>query len=124
MRHEQKPSIGSTIASSGRRTKDAKSLAREQERRDYEETNLVRLPKESKKERAKQANREKGGFGGEEWKGLGDSVDRIGDLTRSKRKDTALDKSRKRRAVEDSPRNDGIGNALDIKKRRLMKKMR
>ena len=42
-----------------------------------------------------------GGFGGEEWRGLGDSLDRIGDLTKRKGEDSALDKSRKRRAVED-----------------------
>lgn len=118
------PSIGSTIASGGRRTKDARQLAKEQERREYEETNLIRLPKESKKERAKQTARDRnGGFGGEEWRGLGESVDRIGDLTRKKHREGALEKSRKRRAVEDSVRGDGVGNAFDIKKRRVMKKM-
>lgn len=118
------PSIGSTIAAGGRTNKDARQLAKEQERRNYEETNLIRLPKESKKERAQQTARDRGGgFGGEEWRELGESVDRIGDLTRRKGKDTALDKSRKRRAVADGPRSDGIGNAFDIKKRRVMKKM-
>ena len=43
------PSIGSNVAAGGRRTKNAKDLEKERERRDYEETNLVRLPKESKK---------------------------------------------------------------------------
>ena len=119
------PSIGSTIAAGGRKNKDARQLAKEQERRDYEETNLVRLPKKSKKERAIQGSRDRnGGLGGEEWRGLGASVDRIGDLTRRKGKDSALDKSRKRRAVEDGPRSDGIGDAFDIKKRRLEKRMR
>ena len=120
------PSIGSTIAAGGRKNKDARQLAKEQERRDYEETNLVRLPKESKKEQLKQAARDKrgGGFGGEEWRGLGESVDRIGDLTRRKGKEGALDRSRKRRAVEDGPRGDGIGGAFDVKKRRLEKKMK
>ena len=119
------PSIGSTIAAGGRKNKNARQLAKEQERREYEETNLVRLPKESKKDRAEQAARDgNGGFGGEEWRGLGQSVDRIGDLTKSKGRESALDKSRKRRAVEDRPRGDGIGDAFDVKKRRLMKKMR
>lgn len=118
------PSIGSTIAAGGRKNKDARQLAKEQERRDYEESNLLRLPKESKKERAKQSRRDKGGgFGGEEWRGLGESVDRIGDLTRRKHKEGALEKSRKRRAVEDGPRGDGTGDTFDVKKRRLMKKM-
>ena len=121
------PSIGSTIAAGGRRTKDAAQLAREQERRDYEETHLMRLPPESRKERAKQSARErKGGFGGEEFRGLTDSVERIGDLTKRK-KDSALERSRKRprREVEDGPRNDGtVGSAFDVKKRRVMKKMK
>lgn len=119
------PSIGSTITSGGRKTKDARQLAREQERQNYEETHLVRLPPESRKERAKNQRRDRGGgFGGEEWRELGDSVDRIGDLTRRKGKDSALDRSRKRRAVEDSPRDDGIGAAFDARKKRMMKKMR
>jgi U3 small nucleolar ribonucleoprotein protein LCP5 len=117
------PSIGSTIAQGGRKTKDARQLAKEQERRDYEETHLMRLPKESKKELAKQRARDRrSGFGGEEWSELGNAVDRIGELTKKKSRDGALDKSRKRRAVEDGPRNDGIGNAFDVKKRRVMKK--
>jgi U3 small nucleolar ribonucleoprotein protein LCP5 len=51
-------------------------------------------------------------------------LDRIGDLTRKKGKDTVLDKSRKRRATEDGPRGDGIGDAFDMKKRRMDKKAR
>jgi U3 small nucleolar ribonucleoprotein protein LCP5 len=120
------PSIGSTIAAGGRRSKDARQLAREQERRDYEETHLMRLPPESKKERATQKARERsGGFGGEEFSGLNASVDKIGDLTK-RTKDSALERSRKRRAVEDGPRNDGtgIGSAFDVKKRRVMKRMK
>ena len=120
------PSIGSTITEGGRRLKDARQLAKEQERREYEETNLVRLPKEGKKDRAKSGGRDRGGgFGGEEWRGLGDSLDRIGDLTKRKGgRDTVLEKSRKRRAVEDSPRDTGVGAAFDVKKKRMLKKMR
>ena len=119
------PSIGSTIAAGGRSNKDARQLAKEKERREYEETNLMRLPKESKKERAKQSRRDRGGgFGGEEWRNLGEGVDRISDLTRKKQKDSALDRSRKRRAVEDGPRDDGTGGAFDVKKQRMLKKMR
>jgi U3 small nucleolar ribonucleoprotein protein LCP5 len=99
-------------------------LREEAERRDYEETNLVRLPVMSKKERAKMGmgKPSDGGFGGEEWRGLGQSIDRIGDLTKRKGKDSTLDKSRKRRAVEDGPRSDGTGAAFDVKKRRMQKK--
>lgn len=118
------PSIGSNLAAGGRQSKDARQLREEAERRDYEETNLVRLPAMSKKERAKKGlgKARDGGFGGEEWRGLGESVDRIGDLTRRKGKDSALDKSRKRRAVEDGPRGDGIGNTFDVKRRRMQRK--
>lgn len=118
------PSIGSNVADRGRTMKNAKALAREAERRNYEETNLVRLPKESKKELAKYKQKDRANYGGEEWKGLGESLDRIGELTRKKGKDTALDKSRKRRATEDGPRGDGIGDAFDMKKRRMDKKAR
>ena len=117
------PSIGSTITGGGRRTKDARQLAKEQERREYEETNLVRLPKEGKKDRGKGGDGDRGGgFGGEEWRGLGDSLDRIGDLTRRKGKGNALEKSRKRRAVEDGPRDGGMGDAFDVKRKRMAKK--
>ncbi|KAI6789040.1 hypothetical protein KC361_g8720 [Hortaea werneckii] len=119
------PSIGSTITAGGRKTKSDKQQREEAERTAYEETNLVRLPKESKKERAKKAAKERqgGGFGGEEWRGLGDSLDRIGDLTRRKGgKDGALEKSRKRNFVEDGPRGSGIGDAFETKRRRMEKK--
>ena len=118
------PSIGSTITDRGRKTKDTRQLAKEQERRDYEETNLVRLPKESDK--AKKGGRgERGGaFGGDEWRGLGESVNRIGDLTRKKGKDSVLDRSRKRKAAEDGPRGSGIGEAFDVKRKRMEKKSR
>ncbi|KAK5121257.1 hypothetical protein LTR85_005423 [Meristemomyces frigidus] len=120
------PSIGSTITEGGRRNKDTRQLAKEAQRREYEETNLVRLPKESKKDAKKHAGQDRhGGFGGEEWRDLGASVDRIGDLTRRKGgKVSALEKSRKRRAVEDGPRDSGIGEAFDVKRKRLEKKTR
>jgi U3 small nucleolar ribonucleoprotein protein LCP5 len=120
------PSIGSTIAAGGRRTKSAKQMAEEAARREYEETNLVRLPKESKKELRKKGGRQReSGFGGEEWRGLGESVDRIADLTRRKGgKESALDRSRKRRAVEDGPRGSGsgMGDAFEAKRRRMAKR--
>ena len=119
------PSIGSTIAASGRRTKNTQEVAREKERRDYEETHLMRLPPESKKERAKQKARERrSGFGGEEWQGLGESADRIGEATR-RRKVGVLERSRKR-ATEDGPRGSGAdaGAAFEVKRRRVEKKGR
>lgn len=120
------PSIGSNFAAGGRHNKSARQMKDEQARRDYEEMNLVRLPKQSKKELAKKGygRQTDGGFGGEEWRDLGSSLDRISDLTRRKGRDLALDKSRKRMAVEDGPRGDGIGNQFDVKKRRMEKKGR
>ena len=86
----------------------------------------MRLPPESKKARAKQKARERrSGFGGEEWRDLGNSVDRIGELTRQK-KVGLLERSRKRRSTEDGPRGDGreAGGAFEVKRRRVEKKMR
>jgi U3 small nucleolar ribonucleoprotein protein LCP5 len=110
------PSIGTTIVQGGRKVKTAGERKDEAERQTYEETNFVRLPKESKKERAKK-NRQAGrsdrmNFGGEEWHNLGEGVDRIDRLT--KRKDgggnvrALLDKSRKRGIdTTDGPRGSG-----------------
>ncbi|KAM4060503.1 sas10/Utp3/C1D family protein [Hirsutella rhossiliensis] len=113
------PSIGTTIVQGGRKTKTVQERKDEAERRDYEEMNLVRLPKLSKKERAKK-NKEAGRsghmqFGGEEWRDLGEGVDRIDRLT--KRKGPAgggvralLEKSRKRGFdTTDGPRSSGHG---------------
>ncbi|KAI9798227.1 MAG: hypothetical protein M1835_002712 [Candelina submexicana] len=80
------PSIGSTITSGGRHSKSQKERDLDAEKRVYEETNFVRLPKESKKERAKmgRGGGRIGGYGGEEWRGLGEGVERIERLTRKK----------------------------------------
>ncbi|KAI9733826.1 MAG: hypothetical protein M1818_007093 [Claussenomyces sp. TS43310] len=103
------PSIGSTIVSGGRRSKSEKERKDEAERREYEEMNYVRLPKETKKEKAKKGRRQDAGYGGEEWRGLGEGLDRIERLTKSKGDHgTVLDKSRKR-LTEDGPRSSGGG---------------
>ncbi|EFE41024.1 hypothetical protein TRV_04222 [Trichophyton verrucosum HKI 0517] len=113
------PSIGSTIRAGGRHVSTQQDRAREEERRAYEETNLIRLPKESKKDRAKRGGNRRGGYGGEEWQGLGEGVDRIHRLTQRK-KDGAgsvLQRSRKR-ATEDGPRSDGFNIGEKFEKRR------
>lgn len=113
------PSIGSTIIAGGRQTKSKQDREREAERARYEETNFVRLPKETKKELAKR----RGGhrettFGGDEWKGLTEGADRIERLTRrSKNSGAALEKSRKRKN-EDGQRSDGVGMGEIFDKRR------
>lgn len=95
------PSIGSTIISGGRRTKSAKDREVEDERRDYEESNFVRLAPESKKDRLKRGGggRQQNIYGGEEMAGLGAGLDRISRLTSTKRKG---------RMTEDGPRGDGF----------------
>lgn len=102
------PSIGSQIIAGGRRSRSDKERKEAEERKEYEEKNYTRLPKESKKERAKKGRAKDAGYGGEEWRGLGEGIDRIERLTNRKSSSTrtALEKSRKR-AVEDGPRASG-----------------
>jgi len=61
----------------------------------------VRLPKETRRERAKKggAGKRKEGFGGEDWGDLNGVADRIGGLTRRK-VGSKLERSRKRQRVD------------------------
>ncbi|KAI2618012.1 hypothetical protein GGS26DRAFT_389951 [Hypomontagnella submonticulosa] len=111
------PSIGTTIVSGGRKIKTASERREEDHRREYEESNFVRLPKESKKDRAKRNKIEgrssKMNFGGEDWRDLGEGVDRIERLTRRKEgggsTKALLERSRKRgRETVDSGRGSGF----------------
>ena len=113
-------SIGSTILKGGRHTKSKKDKEHEAERQAYEETNFIRLPKETKKELAKRRGRQpQSTFGGEEWQGLTEGADRIEKLTRrGKGSGNALEKSRKRKPTEDGPRNDGGSVGQIFEKRR------
>ncbi|CAD6445675.1 9f32f41b-dca1-418f-85e2-3befbc0f22ac-CDS [Sclerotinia trifoliorum] len=120
-------SIGSNIIAGGRRSKSEKEKKEDDERREYEEKNYTRLPKESKKDRSKKnraGERQDAGYGGEEWRGLGEGVDRIERLTKRKSgsggamKDV-LEKSRKR-AVEDGPRGSGMQVGEGFQKRLKM----
>ncbi|MCJ1364395.1 hypothetical protein MMC16_003505 [Acarospora aff. strigata] len=115
------PSIGSTIISGGRRTKSQQERTADAERRSYEESNFVRLPKESKKERAKKGTKGRNaGYGGEEWRGLGEGVERIERLTQRKNNGNGVLERSRKRVVEDGPRGSGeaIGEKFE-KKRRL-----
>ncbi|MCJ1298706.1 hypothetical protein MMC08_001496 [Hypocenomyce scalaris] len=119
------PSIGSTIISGGRRSKSRKEREKDAERHVYEESNFVRLPKESRKERAKSAGGRgprDGGYGGEEWRGLGEGVERIERLTGRKKGVGVLERSRKR-AIEDGPRNDGTGEPVGERFEKRRKKV-
>jgi U3 small nucleolar ribonucleoprotein protein LCP5 len=112
------PSIGSTIIAGGRQTKSKKDREHEADRTRYEETNFVRLPKETKKEKAKRGGRRDATFGGDEWKGLTEGADRIERLTRrGKSGGAALEKSRKRKN-DDGQRSDGVGMGEIFDKRR------
>lgn len=112
------PSIGSTIIAGGRQTKSKKDREHEADRTRYEETNFVRLPKETKKEKAKRGGGRDATFGGDEWKGLTEGADRIERLTRrGKSGGAALEKSRKRKN-DDGQRSDGVGMGEIFDKRR------
>lgn len=119
------PSIGTTIVQGGRKTKTTADREAEAQRREYEETNYTRLPKESKKDKAKKASQDGSSrrmqFGGEEWHDLGEGVDRIDRLTKRKEGGRGgnvramLDKSRKRgRDTTDGPRGSGHGSAHEM----------
>lgn len=116
------PSVGSNVTFGGRKVKTASEREEEQRRRDFEEENFVRLPKDNKKQRAEKSRQDrrsaKMSFGGEEWRDLGEGVDRIAKLTA--RRDggagggrstkALLEKSRKRgRDTIDSNRGSGMG---------------
>jgi U3 small nucleolar ribonucleoprotein protein LCP5 len=122
---ESVPSIGTTILNRGRKVQTEFDRRAEAERIGYEERNFVRLPKESKKERAKMTKvtgRARMEFGGEEFRDLGRSADSIGRLT--KRKDGAtgtralLEQSRKRK-LGGGDGQVGMGDKYTKKLKRL-----
>ncbi|CAN8102070.1 unnamed protein product [Discula destructiva] len=114
---QAQPSIGTNIVQFGRRLKTEGERKDEDERRNYEERNFVRLAKASKKDRAQQASvdarRGRMNYGGEEFRDLGMGVDRINRMTQKKEGGgtrALLEKSRKRGPeTTDGPR--GTGNA-------------
>ncbi|KAI9755341.1 MAG: hypothetical protein M1815_005057 [Lichina confinis] len=130
------PSIGTTVVEGGRRHRTARERAVEAERREYEESHFVRLPKETRKERAAAARKnrsggamdegigsigeaggKRGGYGGEEWRGLTEGVDRIERLTARKSGGAGgggssgrlLERSRKREREVDSGHSAAAG---------------
>ncbi|KAI0444100.1 U3 small nucleolar ribonucleoprotein lcp5-like protein [Xylaria telfairii] len=128
------PSVGSNVMFGGRKVKTAGEREEEQRRREFEETNFIRLPKDSKKQRAEKNRQEsrsaKMSFGGEEWRDLGEGVDRIDKLTRRKegsRKSTKalLEMSRKRgRETTDSTRGSGLSSDTREIGERFSKKLK
>ncbi|KAI8946837.1 U3 small nucleolar ribonucleoprotein lcp5-like protein [Xylaria longipes] len=128
------PSVGSNVVFGGRKVKTASEREEEQRRREFEETNFVRLPKESKKQRAEKNRLErrsaKMSFGGEEWRDLGEGVDRIDKLTRRKEgggrsTKALLEMSRKRgRETTDSGRGSGLSSDTKAIGERFSKKVK
>ncbi|RKF53780.1 Uncharacterized protein C18B11.06 [Erysiphe neolycopersici] len=113
------PSIGSTIKYGGRKSLSAKEINEQKEKIEYEEQNYIRLPTESKKERAKKrGSKNPTEFGGEELMGLGQGIDRIDRLTRRKsgEKRNVLERSRKR-PIENESSHSGIQAGQVFQKR-------
>jgi U3 small nucleolar ribonucleoprotein protein LCP5 len=98
------PSIGTNIQGGGRHIRTDSERKEADERQEYEEAHFMRLPKESKKDRAKKGRAEgRSGrmtFGGEDWRALDEGVDRINQTTKNKNAASGasalLAKSRKR----------------------------
>jgi U3 small nucleolar ribonucleoprotein protein LCP5 len=95
------PSVGSAIRAGGRSTLTRTQREDGAKRTKYEEENFLRLPKETRKERAKRGGvgKRREGFGGEDWGDLNGVADRIGGLTRRKG-GSKLEMSRKRQRVD------------------------
>ncbi|KAI0141823.1 U3 small nucleolar ribonucleoprotein lcp5-like protein [Xylariaceae sp. FL1272] len=128
------PSVGSNVVFGGRKVKTTAEREAEDRRREYEETNFVRLPSESKKQRAEKnkAERRSGkmNFGGEEWREIGEGADRIDKLTRrreggSRGTKALLEMSRKRgRDTTDSDRGSGLNSGTREIGERFNKKVK
>ncbi|MCJ1355034.1 MAG: hypothetical protein MMC33_005025 [Icmadophila ericetorum] len=117
------PSIGSTILDRGRRTKSAAERNREEEKRVYEEGNFVRLPKESRKEkrRLEGGRARDGGWGGEEWRGLGEGAERVVGLTKG-RKLGVVERARKRERDGNDLDGGGADARREEKRRKIFEK--
>lgn len=101
------PSIGSTIRAGGRRTMSQREQDEYAEKKAYEESNMIRLPRESKKDKSNKYKNRDGGFGGEEWRNLGIGLDRIDKLTKKQTGSGGQLANSRKRAVQDGPRDSG-----------------
>jgi U3 small nucleolar ribonucleoprotein protein LCP5 len=116
------PSIGSTIMAGGRRSKSHKEKEVEKERKRYEESNYIRLPREGKKVKG---GRQREGYGGEEWRGLGEGAERVVNLTRKGSGGGALERSRKRVREDDGGRGEiKMGEKFERRRQNLEKRRR
>lgn len=117
------PSIGSTIVAGGRVIKSARERREETERREYEESNFVRLPALSKKElreRKRKGGDEEGQFGGEDWRSFAGDLDRLTKSTERSggKSGRLLEKSRKRRGDDELGGGGGRGLGENFERRR------
>lgn len=108
------PSIGTTITGSAGRHgyKTRRERQDELERQEFEEANLVRLPKPSKKGRSRGAAAGGGrdAYGGEDWRSFAGDLDR---LTRSSgRGGGVLEKSRNNKRRNGDGDGDGGGAGI------------
>ena len=120
------PSIGSAIDARGRRNKSTAERAAEAERAAYEEENLIRLPLESKKKRAQIAKSrpQENGYGGEEWRLLGNDADRIQKVTRNRDRDSMFERSRKRQRISTEQPSSHVGAEFARRKKAVMKSLK
>ncbi|KAL2436385.1 hypothetical protein ABEF95_009472 [Exophiala dermatitidis] len=133
------PSIGSnnTILQHGRGAMSSRDREKERERAEYEESNFVRLPAESKAERRKARLRGQGNqrdmFGGEDWTGLGGLGDRINRTVAGRSRGEGANllerREKRRRETTDGPRGDGssagaVGIGETFEKRRKIMQQR
>ncbi|MCJ1477453.1 hypothetical protein MMC13_006124 [Lambiella insularis] len=112
------PSIGSTIVDRGRGSRSAKERETEKERRGYEESNYVRLPTEGKKGKGK-AQMGRMGYGGEDWRGLGEGAERVVGLTRKGKGVGVLERSRKREREPASGGEFKVGERFEKRRKAL-----
>lgn len=114
------PSIGTTIAAHGRSIQTQRERDEDLRRREYEETNFVRLPKTSRKDKAKAGKRQQPqGFGGEDWRSFAGDVDRIAKGV-ERRREGVLERSRKRKG--DGEVVGDIGGSYEKRKASLKRR--
>ena len=108
-------SIGSAMDRAGQRQRTAKERREEAERTQFEEENLTRLPGKGGKKGKR--GRERDGWGGEEWSGLGRGAERLLEMTGGE--------GRKKRKAEGESRSAGrMGEKWETKVRRAEAKKR
>lgn len=119
------PSIGSTIVFGGRRLKTQRERDEDAKKTRYEEDNMIRLPKESTKDKAQKAARNRSAFGGEDWRDLGAGLGRIDALVKRKGGSGSKVERSKKRSFEGSGLGGGdIGRDFEKRKKTVLRRFR